>query len=221
MSGQALAVPRSRRRLRRRRSRAASARGHRPREERGEQDGGQRQTEHRHGHGADPIATPAIIDNPGRCDSAMPPAAPMNMRGEDRAAAEAAQRHAVGEALAYDEQHECPDRPGRGVLDERTAARPGRRTAPPRASVDRLGEDDRQPADRQAASGVSSSIAALDDGPEQQGQPRIAAPSDGGGDADADRPEELGDRRAAERRDVGDRQRERPEAGPGCPARRR
>ena len=31
-----------------------------------------------------PMATPAIIGSPGRCDNAMPPAAPMNMRGEHR-----------------------------------------------------------------------------------------------------------------------------------------
>jgi len=29
-----------------------------------------------------PIAAPAIIGRPGRCDSAIPPAAPMNMPGK-------------------------------------------------------------------------------------------------------------------------------------------
>ena len=29
-----------------------------------------------------PIATPAIIGRPGRCESAMPPAAPMNRAGK-------------------------------------------------------------------------------------------------------------------------------------------
>ena len=55
---------------------------------------------------------------------------------------------------------------------------------------------------------------ALDDRLEQQAQPSDAASEDGSGDPDPDRPDELGDVRRRERRNVGDGKREVPEAGP-------
>ena len=65
-----------------------------------------------------PMAMAGTRLSPGRCDMAMPPAAPMYMAGNDRPAAEAAQRDAVGEALAHHEQHERADGVARTLVDE-------------------------------------------------------------------------------------------------------
>ncbi len=63
-----------------------------------------------------PMATPATIGSPGRCESAIPPAAPRNIAGNTGTAAEGAERQAVRDALAHDEHQQGADRVPVAVL---------------------------------------------------------------------------------------------------------
>src|ERR687898_1423965 len=69
-----------------------------------------------------PMAALAIMSSPGRWESATPPTAPRNM-GEDRSAAEAAQRQAVGEAFADDQPDERSHRVASGGVENRAQRR--------------------------------------------------------------------------------------------------
>ena len=67
-----------------------------------------------------PMPTPAIGDNPGRCDSASPKAAPMNMPGKVGPPRKPLSDTPYATPLHDDEQHERPDCPTRSLLDQRS-----------------------------------------------------------------------------------------------------
>ena len=149
-----------------------------------------------------PIAAPATIGRPGRCESAMPPTAPMNMPGKTGPPRKPLKRDGVGEPLAEDEQEQRPDRPGR--RPPRSAGRAGpapRRGRWRRTLVGRLDEDQCEHADRDARERRQKEAPPRDDRLEPQRELADAGADERRQDADRDRPEELGAGRAADRRE--------------------
>ncbi len=161
-----------------------------------------------------PMAAPAIKPRPGRCESAIPPTAPMNIAGKIGPPRNELNAKRVGEGLAQDEQHERSDRVAGGVAEHRAQRRLPREQHQRRALVGALGEGDRQAHDDQADDRREQHHPRLDVGADAEGEPADARAHDGGEHADRDRPRELGHGGRADRREVGYDERERAQPRP-------
>ena len=173
-----------------------------------------RKAQHGHGHRPDAHGNPGDHRQTRKVGEGDAADRADEHAGEGRAASERAERDAIGEALADDEQHERAHRPILRLLDEpRQRGLPGKEDLRG-ALVGPLTEGDREAGDRHSGHRRQQYHPALDDGLEQQAQPSNAVSEHSGGEPDPDRPEELACVRRRERRNVGDRKREGPEAGP-------
>ena len=132
-----------------------------------------------------------------------------------RAAAEAAQRQPVGDALADDERDEGADAPAGRVLDEPGKGSPDRRRAPRTElrPVICTNTTTTTPT-RKPTTGVSISRRGATTTADCVGQSPDGRAEHGGEQADDDRPPELGEIGCRERRDVGHGEREGAVAGP-------
>ena len=135
--------------------------------------------------------------------------------GEDRATAKAAQGDGVAEPLAQGEQEQGADRPPRRTVDQRRELSPDRRRGhtPTSRSVASTKTSTSTPI-ATPASGVRSSLRRSTIGCSRSASPLMHGSDDRGQEPDRDRPEELGAGRAPDRREIGHRERERPEPRP-------
>src|SRR3954467_11268907 len=94
---------------------------------------------------ANPMATPATSDSPGRWERAIPPAAPMNMAGKGGPPRKAGQCGRIGQALAEQEQDQGTDRVVGAVADQAGKGRLAREEHVRRVVSGELGVEDREP----------------------------------------------------------------------------
>ena len=124
-----------------------------------------------------PMATPSNKWQPGQVDRATPPGRAEEQGREGRAAAEAAQRHAVGESLADEEQQERSDAVGGAVGDERAEGGLAGEQHLGGALAGGFGERDGQPAIARPTTGVSSTIRRSTSGRRNSASHRMAEPT--------------------------------------------
>ena len=145
----------------------------------------------------------------------MPPAAPMNMPGKIGPAAEGAQRQAVGERLAGDEQRRAlrPSTPAALWMSGASASWPENSTWDEPLSVPSA-KTIASPPTASPTSGVRRIRRGSTIGCRASADRRMRGPEHRCGDADGDRPQELREVRCREHRKVRDGERERAEPGP-------